>query len=93
MSPEPLDYRSPGERPIRLKCPGCGSDLTVAGWLEVTGALGFRPRKLRKLFHMSGVVKVDAVACTKCGAVSMCVDRDKLVDLAGDPEVSDPTAT
>jgi hypothetical protein len=52
----------------------------------LAGDVGFKPRKLRKLFHVSGMVRVDAVACAACGAVTLCVDREKLVDLAGDPE-------
>ena len=30
--------------------------------------------------------EVDAVACAACGAVTLCVDRGKLIELAGDPE-------
>jgi hypothetical protein len=48
--------------------------------------VGFKPRKLRKLFHLSALLQVDAVACTACGAVTLCVDTGKLIDLAGDPE-------
>ena len=52
----------------------------------LSGQVGFKPRKLRKLFHASGMLGVDAVACAACGAVTLCVDREKLVDLAGDPD-------
>ena len=53
----------------------------------------FRPHKRRKLLPLwEAELAVDAVACIACGAVSLCVDRDKLVDLAGDPEAPAPPA-
>ena len=91
MSPSPLDYRSPGREPARPRCSACGSDLTVVG--KLGGEVGFKPRKLRKRFHLSGLLNVDAVACAACGAVTLFVDRDKLVDLAGNPEAPAPPAT
>jgi hypothetical protein len=86
MSPEPLDYQSRERKPVRPRCPVCGSDRTVIGSLAGETGVGFKPRKLRKLFHLSGEVGVNAVACAACGAVTLRVDREELVDLAGDPE-------
>ena len=47
---------------------------------------GFRPRRLKKVFSLSGMVKVDAVACLDCGKVELDVDPAKLGELAEEPE-------
>ena len=82
MPPEPLDYQS-RRGPPQPRCPACGSDRTVRG--KLAGDVAFRPLKIRKSFSVSGTLRVDAIACAACGAVSLCVDPAKLVDLAGEP--------
>ena len=67
----------------RPRCPACGSDRTVKG--KLAGEAVFQPLKIRKFFTVSGTLRVDAIACAACAAVSLCVDREKLVDLAGEP--------
>ena len=52
----------------------------------MAGDVSFQPLKIRKFFSVSGTLRVDAVACAACGAVSLCVDRGKLIDLAGERE-------
>lgn len=56
---------------------------------------GFTPVRTRKRFFQydPGSVRMDAIACTACGAVSLYVDRDKLIDLAGDPGETEPPGT
>ena len=83
MPPEPLDYRSAGGDGGPPRCPACGSDRTVKG--KLAGDVSFKPAAIRKLFSISGTLRVDAIACAACGAVSLCVDRQALVDLAGEP--------
>lgn len=82
MANEPLDYRSSNEGPGPTRCPACGSERTVKGTLADAA---FKPVQIRKLFSISGSLRVDAIACAACGALSLCVDREKLVDLAGEP--------
>jgi hypothetical protein len=88
MPSSPLDDRSSEQPPSRPRCAACGSDRTVLG--SLADDVGFKPRKLRKFFHISGMLAVDATACAACGAVTLSVDRKKLVDLAGDPEQPAP---
>jgi hypothetical protein len=83
MPPEPLNYRSSDQDHGPSRCSACGSDHTVKG--KLAGEVAFKPLKLRKLFSVSGTLRVDAIACAACGAVSLCIDREKLVDLAGEP--------
>jgi hypothetical protein len=91
MSPQPLDYRSPSQPRERPRCPACGSDLTVEG--KLAGEVGFKPRKIRKFFTVTGALDIAAVACCACGTVTLQVDRAALVDLAGDPATPDPPPT
>lgn len=83
MNTPPLNYHTFTDPQARPRCIACGSDRTVVG--KLFGDVGFQPPKLRKFFHPTGTLRIDAIACAACGHVSLGVDPAKLIDLAGEP--------
>lgn len=82
----PLGYHTTTDPPARPRCAACGSDRTIVGTLA--GDVGFKPTALRKFFHPTGTVRVDAIACAACGHISLGVNAGKLIDLAGEPAMA-----
>lgn len=83
MANSPLDYHTVTDPPGRPKCVACGSTRTVVG--RLAGDVGFKPQEVRKFFHPTGTLRIDAIACAACGHVSLGVNPAKLIDLAGEP--------
>jgi hypothetical protein len=67
-------------------CPHCRATGMVAGVLESTGTLRFRPLQTRFLTFRTADVAVRAMMCPTCGCVTMMGDSAKLRVLSGTQE-------
>ena len=60
------------------RCAACGHGMLVAGRIQGTGRLYFRPEKTRFRVLSEGLVGLRARVCAACGYVQMHADTGKL---------------
>ncbi len=66
-------------------CPRCGAADLVAGSIQSTGAVRFRPAESKFMTLHTADVNVKAHMCISCGALTLLGDTDKLRVLKGVP--------
>ena len=65
----------------QIKCCNCGSTKLVAGGLQSTGTVYFRPRQARFMTFRTADVAVQAMMCCDCGVCTAVGDVAKLREL------------
>ncbi len=74
---------------VTTQCPYCGHDEVVAGRLQSTGLVYFRPGKTKFWTYRDSNVKTTGAMCTRCGGISWFGDTEKLAGLRVEEETSD----
>jgi excisionase family DNA binding protein len=70
----------------RVFCPVCHHDELADGVLRSTGLTYFQPAKTRFWTFQDSTVKTAARMCTRCGAINLYGNLDKLVRLQPTPK-------
>jgi excisionase family DNA binding protein len=68
------------------RCASCGHNILVAGRVQGTGLLYFKPEKTKFWTFEESLVPTRAHMCTACGHLQMHADTDKLRRLQPEPE-------
>lgn len=59
-------------------CPRCGAAELVAGSMQSTGSVRFRPNEIKFLTFHTADIAVGAHMCASCGAITLLGDAEKL---------------
>ncbi|HVP11766.1 MAG TPA: hypothetical protein VMV94_11335 [Phycisphaerae bacterium] len=59
-------------------CPRCGAIDLVAGMMQSTGAVRFRPSEIKFMTLHTADIAVKAHMCISCGAITLLGDIEKL---------------
>lgn len=73
-------------------CPQCGNARLVAGILESTGTIRFRPNQTKFFTFRTSDIALKSYVCSSCGYLMVFGDAQKLRDVVGVP-ACEPAAT